>query len=680
MTLPAMFLSVLVLVWCCSQGQALPQVPVEVGLSPKSPTSMQENSRSVLLNPFNIFGNPLCEYKGVSGTCYGEVECLALAGRFGNFCSGLRGLCCLFYRTCGQRTSQKVSYFKNVQYPLSDPAQEFCSFQVVRHSNDYCGLKVEMEDANLPTRKFGQCTDISYQVTGIHSNRLEPKCGLLTGDKYIYDFRVPDLMIHVNASQPASAMWSMKVTQIPCSEYSDEDATGISGGSVDIGTVGGSGGGTGGGAGSVPDSYNNFLDHKAAFDVASRHAILSEPARIDGGWLLRWISDFLFNIFPPLLQKPPIIPLPIVPPASEFVCGIKGPSFNQGSRNPSSPRRLEFLDALEPESSRRKGGHRRPVDSTRKREHDGHRPNRRRPGFSNNSPLEDQLSERQNAAVNSSEVNSSGTGVINTRAWGGPDLSDTLFAHYAGDRSIFSNRITYGQVAGLHEFPWLVAMTINGRFHCGASLIGDYWILTAAHCVNSYTSNPSAISLSLGDWDLSTENDGPSVSAKISKITVHPSYSRSTLQNDLAVAKLSSKINYSEDIKPICLPSNNNDLEGMQAVVSGWGRNEDGKLQSQLHHLHANIVSNKVCDERWNAKGSPTGFIVSSMMCMDSTNGDSCNGDSGGPSIMEEPAGSGIYVQVGLVSFGSGSCTDEKLPGVYTRVGHYVDWIKAQMV
>ncbi|XP_069939007.1 mite allergen Der f 3-like [Cherax quadricarinatus] len=118
----------------------------------------------------------------------------------------------------------------------------------------------------------------------------------------------------------------------------------------------------------------------------------------------------------------------------------------------------------------------------------------------------------------------------------------------------------------------------------------------------------------------------------------------------------------------------------MQAVVSGWGRNEDGKLQSQLHHLHANIVSNKVCDERWNAKGSPTGFIVSSMMCMDSTNGDSCNGDSGGPSIMEEPAGSGIYVQVGLVSFGSGSCTDEKLPGVYTRVGHYVDWIKAQMV
>lgn len=54
-------------------------------------------------------------------------------------------------------------------------------------------------------------------------------------------------------------------------------------------------------------------------------------------------------------------------------------------------------------------------------------------------------------------------------------------------------------------------------------------------------------------------------------------------------------------------------------------------------------------------------------------------GDSGGPSIVESPAGSGKWLQVGVVSFGSGTCTEATLPGVYTRVSYYRDWIRQQM-
>lgn len=66
-------------------------------------------------------------------------------------------------------------------------------------------------------------------------------------------------------------------------------------------------------------------------------------------------------------------------------------------------------------------------------------------------------------------------------------------------------------------------------------------------------------------------------------------------------------------------------IAGRVGIVSGWGRNENKSLQPQLHFLEAKIVSNVICDDRWNAQGAARGFIVPSMMCMDSTSGDSCN-------------------------------------------------------
>lgn len=54
---------------------------------------------------------------------------------------------------------------------------------------------------------------------------------------------------------------------------------------------------------------------------------------------------------------------------------------------------------------------------------------------------------------------------------------------------------------------------------------------------------------------------------------------------------------------------------------------------------------------------------------------DSCQGDSGGPLQYFPDKESRLAKIVGIVSFGLGCGGD--LPGIYTRVAFYLDWIEA---
>nr|CAH7735497.1 unnamed protein product [Callosobruchus chinensis] len=64
-------------------------------------------------------------------------------------------------------------------------------------------------------------------------------------------------------------------------------------------------------------------------------------------------------------------------------------------------------------------------------------------------------------------------------------------------------------------------------------------------------------------------------------------------------------------------------------------------------------------------------------MCAGGERGrDSCRGDSGGPLMSYEQNGADQnWYAVGVVSFGPSPCGMENWPGVYTRVGSYMQWI-----
>ena len=106
-------------------------------------------------------------------------------------------------------------------------------------------------------------------------------------------------------------------------------------------------------------------------------------------------------------------------------------------------------------------------------------------------------------------------------------------------------------------------------------------------------------------------------------------------------------------------------------TVAGWGVTVEGGLDlaSTLQEVNLALVDSAKC-RMYLGQG-----VTDNMLCAGGVQGqDACQGDSGGPLMGTDPVTDRIYL-AGVVSWGVG-CAREDLPGVYTKVTNYVDWIK----
>ncbi|XP_066942679.1 transmembrane protease serine 9-like [Macrobrachium rosenbergii] len=235
-------------------------------------------------------------------------------------------------------------------------------------------------------------------------------------------------------------------------------------------------------------------------------------------------------------------------------------------------------------------------------------------------------------------------------------------------------RIVGGQPTTVHEYPWQVALTTSSRPFCGGSIISKQWILTAAHCVRG--SSPSDFTVVIGEHDWSTTSETTATERRqVSNIIVHPQYNSATLDNDMALLKLSSPISFPSDnkIAPVCLPDPNNDYANVDAIVTGWGTTTSGGSQPyKLYEVTVPTMTNTKCNQAYS------GEITSNMICagLDAGGKDSCQGDSGGPMVTAGNTAQTFMVQIGVVSWGYG-CAAAGYPGVYARVNNYLSWISS---
>ncbi|XP_055594398.1 trypsin 3A1-like [Uranotaenia lowii] len=234
-----------------------------------------------------------------------------------------------------------------------------------------------------------------------------------------------------------------------------------------------------------------------------------------------------------------------------------------------------------------------------------------------------------------------------------------------------SNRIVGGVESEAHEYPWLAGLFRQGKLYCGASVVTKNYLITAAHCVNSF--EPSEIRVYLGGHNIAKDY---TELRRIKRIVDHEDFDIFTFNNDIALLELDKPLRYGPTIQPACLPDGNTlDFAGSLAIVAGWGRVEEQRPPSKtLRSVVVPIWTQQQCLE----SGYGNKKITDNMMCAGFHDGkkDACQGDSGGP--MHKMGSAGSMEVIGVVSWGRG-CARPNLPGIYTRIVNYLPWIMQKL-
>ncbi|TDH05329.1 hypothetical protein EPR50_G00143800 [Perca flavescens] len=227
-------------------------------------------------------------------------------------------------------------------------------------------------------------------------------------------------------------------------------------------------------------------------------------------------------------------------------------------------------------------------------------------------------------------------------------------------------RVVGGANAEKGAWPWIVSLQWRGRQVCGASLIGQDWLLTAAHCVYGKNVHLQWWEALLGLHAQSNSGAADVQTRRVDRIVIHPQYNRQTKQADIAMMHLQQPISFTEVVQPVCLPADGQDFTaGTRCWIAGWGRTEEqGSLLDVLQEAELPLLSQSECEDQL-----PEYSITASMVCAGLPEGgvDACQGDSGGPLVCLED---GYWTLIGVTSFGKG-CGRPLKPGVYARVSAF---------
>ncbi|XP_066516766.1 coagulation factor VII isoform X2 [Hoplias malabaricus] len=236
-------------------------------------------------------------------------------------------------------------------------------------------------------------------------------------------------------------------------------------------------------------------------------------------------------------------------------------------------------------------------------------------------------------------------------------------------------RVVKGHVCNKGQCPWQALLELGGEYKCGAIVLNNQWILTAAHCV--WEIDSAQLQIIVGEHIRSVNEDTEQI-RKVSEILIHPLYNHTTSDADIALLRLRRNITLGPYVVPICLPPLKGTFDRTLgavrlSTVSGWGRlAQFGPPSTVLQRLEVPRVPLEKCRAHSGLS------ITNNMLCAGFKEGgrDACQGDSGGPLVTLYK---NTWFLTGVVSWGKG-CARADMYGIYTRVSVFVEWITKNMV
>ncbi|XP_062543572.1 CLIP domain-containing serine protease C9-like [Armigeres subalbatus] len=225
------------------------------------------------------------------------------------------------------------------------------------------------------------------------------------------------------------------------------------------------------------------------------------------------------------------------------------------------------------------------------------------------------------------------------------------------------------------EFPFIALVIYNTTVHrCGATIISERFLLSAAHC---FRSEFTALKVRVGTTEA---EDGMADTYEIARVRRHSRYGSLRRLNDIAVIELKTKIKMNQQVQPICLYTEKEELpETQNLTVIGWGIDNSEDVSRVLLKGIVRPVLRSNCHQRFN-KDFVRFNVTDGHLCAlgeqneDGTATDACQGDSGGPLVLRQ---NDKYYLVGVVSSGP-ACGGTELAGIYTWVSKYLEWIIEQ--
>lgn len=257
-------------------------------------------------------------------------------------------------------------------------------------------------------------------------------------------------------------------------------------------------------------------------------------------------------------------------------------------------------------------------------------------------------------------------------------------------------QVVGGWPAGDAErYPWMTRLhfLIDGRLGmmggCGGSLVSRSVILTAAHCVSLVRKDFSNVFVRVGAYNALTDEalrPGRYHLRRVKEISIHPRYvergeDQITSPNDLALMLLDAPLPDAFPVIHLAGPETPYPAHGTPLYVLGWGSTDQENTQPayDLMEVKLPVVAKNACSRQWSYAGAARALLTDGQVCAGLDNDRNiCFGDSGGPLLLPGNSSS-MDLQLGVVSFSFPTCALPGMPGVFTWIPRYRDWLDPEI-